>query len=211
MLLKQEGGYMFSVDLSSRECNGHVVVALRGELDIVDAAGVAAALAAVVAREPGIIVDLAGLEFIDSSGVAALARGRRQARRAGGDLLLAALRQQVVRILTLTRLVDGFTVHTSVEEAIRIAESSRQVAVPVLKRRDSKMRWPRRPSVASQGSGARQPARAGRTGGSVTPARSRAAALIPVLDGGAPLPAACNTDETGSCRGVPSAGCAGGR
>ena len=75
---------MFSVDLSTRECDGHVVVALRGELDLVDAADVAAALAAAVAREPRIIVDLAGLEFIDCSGVAALARGRRHARQAGG-------------------------------------------------------------------------------------------------------------------------------
>ena len=32
---------MFIVDLSTRECDGHVVVALRGELDLVDAADVA--------------------------------------------------------------------------------------------------------------------------------------------------------------------------
>ena len=59
---------MFSVDLSTRQCDGHVVVELRGALDLADAAGVAAALAAVAAREPDIIVDLAALEFIDSSG-----------------------------------------------------------------------------------------------------------------------------------------------
>jgi hypothetical protein len=35
------GGFLFSVDLSARECDGHVIVALRGELDILDAAGVA--------------------------------------------------------------------------------------------------------------------------------------------------------------------------
>ncbi len=55
---------MISVDLSTREYDGHVIVALRGELDIADAVNVAAALAAVAAREPEIIVDLAGLEFI---------------------------------------------------------------------------------------------------------------------------------------------------
>jgi anti-sigma B factor antagonist len=88
---------MISVDLSTRECDGRVVVALRGELDITDAVSVAAALAAVAAREPEIIVDLAGLEFIDCSGVAALARGRTQARHAGGDLRLAAAQQQVLR------------------------------------------------------------------------------------------------------------------
>lgn len=84
LLLKQGGCPMFSVDLSTRECDGHVVVALRGELDLADAADVAAALAAAVAREPRIIVDLAGLDFIDCGGVAALARGHRHARQGGG-------------------------------------------------------------------------------------------------------------------------------
>lgn len=122
---------MFSVDLSTRECDGHVVVALRGELDLVDAADVAAALAAAVAREPRIIVDLAGLEFIDCSGVAALARGRRHARQAGGDLLLAAPRQRVLRVVAITRLAGEFSVHASVEEAAGSAGRSRREAVPV--------------------------------------------------------------------------------
>ena len=138
---------MFSVDLSTRECDGHVVVALRGELDLVDAADVAAALAAAVAREPRIIVDLAGLEFIDCSGVAALARGRRHARQAGGDLLLAAPQQRVLRVLAITRLAGEFSVHASVEEAAGSAGRSRREAVPV-PRRLSKIRWPR-PAVRS--------------------------------------------------------------
>jgi anti-sigma B factor antagonist len=131
LLLEQEGVFMFSVDLSTSEYGGHVVVALRGELDIAGAAGVAAALAAVAARKPGIVVDLAGLEFIDSSGVAALARGREHARHAGGDLLLAAPRQQVLRVLTLTRLIDVFPVHASVEEAASSAGRLRPAAAPV--------------------------------------------------------------------------------
>jgi anti-sigma B factor antagonist len=108
---------MSGVDLNTGECDGHAVVDLRGEPDLADAAGVAAALAAVAAREPDIIMDLAALEFIDSSGVAALARRRKQARHAGGDLLLAAPRQQVMRVLAITRLVDAFSVYASVAEA----------------------------------------------------------------------------------------------
>ncbi len=148
---------MFSVDLSTRECDGHVVVALRGELDLVDAADVAAALAAAVARGPGVIVDLAGLEFIDCGGVAALARGRRHARRAGGDLLLAAPRQRVLRVLAITRLAGEFSVHASVEEAANSVGRSRREAVPV-PRRLSKIRWPRpavRSGTPALGSGAR--------------------------------------------------------
>ena len=109
---------MISVDLSTREGDGQVIVALRGVLDVADAASVAVALTAAAARQHDIIIDLAGLEFIDSSGVAALARGRRQARHAGGELLLAAPQQQVLRVLTLTRLIDAFPVHASVAEAV---------------------------------------------------------------------------------------------
>lgn len=112
---------MSGVDLRARDGDGHVIVALRGELDVADAAGVVAALARIAARAPRIIVDLAGLEFIDSSGVAALARGRKLARQHGGDLLLAAAGREVLRVLALTRLIDVFPVHASVAEATRHA------------------------------------------------------------------------------------------
>ena len=46
---------------------------------------------------------------------------RAQARQAGGDLLLAAPRGPVRRILALTGLIDVFSVHASVEDAVRIA------------------------------------------------------------------------------------------
>ena len=108
---------MFSVDLTTRDGDGHVIVALRGELDVADATEVVAAFAMIVARQPEVIVDLAGLEFIDSSGVAALARARKLARHAGGDLLLAAPRRAVLRVLTLTRLIDVFPAHARGDEA----------------------------------------------------------------------------------------------
>ena len=59
---------MAGVDVSTRECDGQVVVALRGQLDMAEAAGAAAAFTAVAARGPRIIVDLAGLEFLPSPG-----------------------------------------------------------------------------------------------------------------------------------------------
>ena len=47
LLLKQEGVLMAGVDVSTRECDGQVVVALRGQLDMAEAAGAAAAFTAV--------------------------------------------------------------------------------------------------------------------------------------------------------------------
>jgi len=97
-------------------------------------------------RRPQIIVDLAGLEFIDSSGVAALVRGRNLARQAGGDLMLAAPRQQVLRVLTLTRLVDVFPVYATVAEE---AGPERQKRYPALARQSPRLTasYPRRPVV----------------------------------------------------------------
>jgi anti-sigma B factor antagonist len=123
---------MAGVDLSTRECDGQFVVALRGQLDMAEAASVAAC-------GPQITVDLAGLEFIDSSGVAALVRGRNLARRAGAELLLAAPQQQVLRVLALTRLIDVFALHATVAEAA--GRSRRAAAVPV------PLRWPSRASL----------------------------------------------------------------
>jgi anti-anti-sigma factor len=131
LLLTQEGVSMASVDLNTRKCGGRVVVTLCGVLDVLDAVSVAAALVAVAAQEPEIIVDLAGVEFMDSSGVAALVRGRKHARHAGGDLLLAAPQQQVLRVLAITRLIDVFSVHASVDEAAGSAWRSRADAAPV--------------------------------------------------------------------------------
>jgi anti-anti-sigma factor len=92
---------------------------------------IAAELSVVAACDRDMIVDLAGLEFIDSSGLAALARVRERARHAGGDLLLAAPQQQVLRVLTLTRLIDVFSVHASVDEAASDAGRSRRAAATV--------------------------------------------------------------------------------
>jgi anti-anti-sigma factor len=133
---------MFSMDLGSGKSDGHVVVALRGELDLVDAAAVAVALGVVAADEPRIIVDLAGLEFIDASGVAALLHGRRHARNAGGDLLLAAPQRLVRRVLAIIWEADGSAVHASVTEASASAGTLRRVAVPI-PRQVSKPRWQR--------------------------------------------------------------------
>jgi hypothetical protein len=60
LLPSRKASPVVSMDVSTRECEGQVVAAMRGELDVVDAASVAAAFAAVAARERNVIVDLAG-------------------------------------------------------------------------------------------------------------------------------------------------------
>ena len=125
MLPEQEGTLMFSADLSTREYAGHAVVTLGGELDVMDAESAAEALSAIAARERMVIVDLAGLKFLDATGLAALMRARKHARTAGGELLLAAPQRPVLLVLSATRLVDVPPVHACLEDAARAAKEFR--------------------------------------------------------------------------------------
>jgi anti-sigma B factor antagonist len=131
---------MLSMNLGSDESGSHVVLALHGELDLVDAQAVADALGAVAARGARIIVDLSGLEFIDASGVAALSRGRRRARCAGGDLLLAAPQQRVQRVLAIHWEASGSDLPVAVAKAAasaaRLPACGRAVPASA-----AKMRW----------------------------------------------------------------------
>lgn len=115
---------MLNVDLSIGDFDGQAVVALRGESNLANTPGVASHLiAAVAACGPSVIVDLAGLEGIDYSGLSVLLRIRKWTRQSGGDLPLAAPQQPVRQVLEATGLIDVFSVHPSVEEA---ANSLRQ-------------------------------------------------------------------------------------
>jgi anti-anti-sigma factor len=75
LLPGQEGAVMASVGLSTREYGGYVVIALQGELDIVDTASVMAVLTAAAAGNPRIIIDLAALEYIDCCALGVLGGG----------------------------------------------------------------------------------------------------------------------------------------
>jgi anti-anti-sigma factor len=118
----REATLVFSVDLDVRECEDHVLIVLRGELDMADAADVAAALTAAAADRSKIIVDLSGLAFIDCSGAGVLMRAQRQAREAGGSLLLAAPQPRVTRVFELSRLIDSVSFHASVEQATGLGD-----------------------------------------------------------------------------------------
>jgi anti-anti-sigma factor len=99
------------------DCAGFAVLALRGELDFTDTQVLSSWLADIVSREPWVIVDLAGLDFIDCSSCRALAGARDLARRAGGDVLLARPHGAVARVLLLTGWAEEFSVFPAVELA----------------------------------------------------------------------------------------------
>jgi anti-sigma B factor antagonist len=97
---------------------GCVVVALRGELDVSAAADGLSALTALAAAGARVVVDLAELAFMDCYSLGEIMAVRAQARRAGGDLVLAGPQPIVLRLLVLCDVVSHQLVFTSVDEAV---------------------------------------------------------------------------------------------
>jgi anti-sigma B factor antagonist len=67
--------------------------------------------AAVMGEGPAqVVVDMAGVDFCDSTGMNVLLAALRRARERGGDLVLAGPRPAVRKILQVTGLESVFTV-----------------------------------------------------------------------------------------------------
>ncbi|WP_333767781.1 STAS domain-containing protein [Streptomyces sp. IBSBF 2435] len=77
------------------------VVAAVGDLDMSTAGDFHNAATGLIAEHPDLVVDLAGVEFCDSSGFNALLRVQRRVHEAGGRFALAAAPEPVARLLTL--------------------------------------------------------------------------------------------------------------
>ncbi len=89
--------------------NGVVVVA--GELSLAEAPILERHLADVLAKAPStIIVDLAGVEFIDSTGLSVLVRAQQQASEHGVEFGVQNPRAQAHRLLSLTGLEERLTI-----------------------------------------------------------------------------------------------------
>ncbi len=145
---------MRNVELRTRVCSDYAVVVLHGELDTADAEAVASAVAALTAFRQQLIIDLEALDFIfDCRAVGALLGVRDTARRAGGDVLLAAPHGPVLRLLTLLG-VPG--VHASVAAAAdSVGSGSGRRAVSIARFRRAALSgagyWRWRGGLASRG------------------------------------------------------------
>lgn len=69
-------------------------------------------------QRANVVLDLGGVDFIDSSGLAAIVHGMKQCRATGGDLRLCKLHQSVRMVLELTRLDKALDIFPNQEGAL---------------------------------------------------------------------------------------------
>lgn len=75
--------------------------------------------AAVDAGATRLVLDCSGLEFCDSTGLNVLLGARLRVEALGGGVHLAAMRPTVARVFEITGADAVFTVHDTLEQALR--------------------------------------------------------------------------------------------
>jgi anti-sigma B factor antagonist len=99
--------------------DGRAVLHVEGRLNLVTAPELRAAVQRAVEEDTArVVVDLAGVTFIDSSGLGMVIAGLKHARQAGGELRIAAAGEQVRMVLELTKLHRILRPYESVDEAL---------------------------------------------------------------------------------------------
>ena len=103
---------------------GCVVVAAYGDIDLETSVGLDHAVHDALRTSHHLILDLAQVNFIDSSGLGVLVRARRDATSLGGSVALVRPPPAVQKILVGTQLQQSFTVFSRLDDALDAPHSS---------------------------------------------------------------------------------------
>jgi anti-sigma B factor antagonist len=98
------------------------VLPLEGEIDLHISPDIAASLRAIIQKKPKrLIVDLARVSYIDSSGLAVLIEAMQNVNAYGGKFALAGLGNDVLAIFEIAKLDQVFRIFPDVDSALTAA------------------------------------------------------------------------------------------
>jgi anti-anti-sigma factor len=111
------------LNVGSEVQQGWRVLAVAGELDIDTVPVLSARLDADVTGTHAVL-DLSGLQFMDSTGLALVLEWHRKLAEAGGQLRIAATQAPVRRLFDLADVASVLSLHESVNAAVQPAVDS---------------------------------------------------------------------------------------
>jgi len=95
-----------------------VVASVRGELDVVSRQRFDDFLAEAAATSDRVILDMSGVDFMDTTALAVIVSHWRRQVAAGGLFSLAGARYRYVKALWITGLADRMPMYDTVDEAL---------------------------------------------------------------------------------------------
>ncbi|MBW4721096.1 STAS domain-containing protein [Saccharothrix obliqua] len=97
---------------------GVTVVAVGGEIDMLTAPELRTSVLGRLDSGDTLVLDLSGVSFLGSAGLAVLVEASQHAKRRGTEFRVVAVERAVTRPLAATGLGEVFSVHGSVAEAL---------------------------------------------------------------------------------------------
>ena len=119
MQVTSQGWGVEETGFSAESRDDSMVVTVNGDLDIVTSPQLDECLTRAESTHRRIILDLAGVDFLDTSGLAVIVGHWKKLESAGGMLALAGARYRYTKTLWITGLADKLTLYETVEEGLR--------------------------------------------------------------------------------------------
>ncbi len=96
-----------------------VVMELTGEIDMQCSTDLRGELMTILQNKPtALVLNMAEVDFMDSSGLATMIEALQLAKRNGGKLKLAQLKENVYNVFEISRLVSVFEIFDTEAEAL---------------------------------------------------------------------------------------------
>jgi len=93
------------------------VITVSGEVDLASSPDLdAAIIAAIESGSSSLVIDLADVSFMDSSGLGVIVRGLKRCREADKDLDLVITNERVLKVFGITGLDQVIPIHDSIED-----------------------------------------------------------------------------------------------
>lgn len=108
------------MEISTRVTGNATVVDVKGDIDLYNSPEVRRILMSELRekRVPRVVVNLTGVRYVDSSGVASLVEGLKAARDVQSRFILYGLSKSAREVLELSRLIKVFEVYDNEEQAL---------------------------------------------------------------------------------------------
>lgn len=105
--------------VTSRQEGSRTVISVIGEIDVYTAPSLRERLNELVAAgHHDLVVDLGGVEFLDSTGLGVLVGGLKRARAHDGTMRLVCTQEKILKVFRITGLTKVFPIHPSLGEAL---------------------------------------------------------------------------------------------
>jgi anti-anti-sigma factor len=108
--VRRKGGIMTGLTFTHDEVAGRTVLSVSGEIDTQTTDELRGRVDELDVSHRTLVLDLHGVDFVDSSGLGALLGIKKQQDRGGGSLLLTRMSDSVARIIEITKMDRVFDI-----------------------------------------------------------------------------------------------------